>query len=101
MQIQEQKLGASAQLDPQSLWHFRALPDKVQECTVRRLALSGLPDYEIAARTGWPIDRVRQLRLQPIVPLGDALRFARASGQHYDNLSPQRTSMAAPDVLSG
>ena len=72
MQIQNQ----------QSLWHFRAIPDSVQECTVRRLALSGLPDYEIVARTGWPVDRVRRLMRERAVSFGDALRFSRASGQH-------------------
>lgn len=52
-------LGA-ARLDQQTLWHFRAIPDEVQRCSVRRLALCGLPDHEIAARTGWSIQRVRE-----------------------------------------
>ena len=50
----------SARLDQQTLWHFRAIPDEVQRCSVRRLALCGLPDHEIAARTGWSIQRVRE-----------------------------------------
>jgi hypothetical protein len=42
-------------------WHFRALPDDVQRVTIRRLALSGLRDHEIAARTGLPEETVRRV----------------------------------------
>lgn len=41
-------------------WHFRALPSEVQRGAIRRLALSGLHDHEIAVRTGLPIDSVRR-----------------------------------------
>jgi hypothetical protein len=42
-------------------WHFRALPDDVRRVTIRRLALSGLHDHEIAARTGLPEETVRRV----------------------------------------
>jgi hypothetical protein len=62
MQIQQQSSPGSVELDRQSLWHFRVLPAEAQRCTVRRLTLCGFSDEEIAARTGWPLDRVRQVR---------------------------------------
>jgi hypothetical protein len=40
-------------------WHFRALPNDVQRGTIRRLALCGLDEREIAARTGLSVDSVR------------------------------------------
>jgi hypothetical protein len=42
-------------------WHFRAMPPEVQSGVIRRLALSGVPDEDIAARTGWSVDRVRRV----------------------------------------
>ena len=60
MQTGKHDSPGSARVDPQILWRFRATPDEVQQCSVRRLALCGLPDYEIAARTGWSIQRVRE-----------------------------------------
>jgi hypothetical protein len=41
-------------------WHFRAMPSDIQRGAIRRLALSGLADSDIAARIGWPVERVRQ-----------------------------------------
>ena len=41
-------------------WHFRALPDDVQRVTIRRLALSGLREKDIAIRTGLPEESVRR-----------------------------------------
>ena len=52
---------SSAVLGGQSIWHFRAIPDDVQRCTVRRLMLCGLSEAEIAARTGLPVERIRQV----------------------------------------
>jgi hypothetical protein len=40
--------------------YFRVMPSDVQRGAIRRLALSGLRDDEIAARIGWPIDSVRR-----------------------------------------
>jgi hypothetical protein len=65
MQIEKQLSSSYTQPDP-SMWHFRAIPEEVQRCTVRRLTLCGLPDYEIAARTGWPIDRVRKVMREDV-----------------------------------
>ena len=45
-------------------WHFRAMPPTVQQGVIRRLALSGLREEDIAARTGWPIEGVRRAMLE-------------------------------------
>jgi hypothetical protein len=68
MQILEKASQGSAPVDLQSLWHFRAIPHEVQQCTVRRLALCGFPDHEIAARTGWSLEQVRQARQELVSP---------------------------------
>jgi len=60
MQTFERSSTSSPPVEQWNSWHFTATPDDVQRCTVRRLALCGLPAEEIAARTGWTIDRVRQ-----------------------------------------
>jgi hypothetical protein len=60
MQTGEHDPPGSVRVDQQRLWRFRAIPEEVQRCSVRRLALCGLPDHEIAARTGWSIQRVRE-----------------------------------------
>ena len=41
--------------------YFRVMPFDVQRGAIRRLALSGLRDEQIAARVGWPIDSVRRV----------------------------------------
>jgi hypothetical protein len=41
-------------------WRFRTLPHDVQRVTIRRLALSGLREQEIAERTGLPEESVRR-----------------------------------------
>lgn len=69
----------SARVDGGSIWHFRAIPEDVQRCTVRRLALCGLPDYEIAARTGWAVDRVRQVMHENAQSLEQPFRRSRPS----------------------
>lgn len=42
-------------------WHFRAMPTEAQRGAIRRLVLSGVGEKEIAARTGWSVDRVRSV----------------------------------------
>jgi len=61
MHIQQHTSPGLAHIDAHSLWRFRTTPDEVQRCTVRRLALCGLQEEEIAARTGWSADRVRRV----------------------------------------
>ena len=41
-------------------WHLRALPHDVQRGIIRRLALSGLQEDQIAARTGLSVQNVRR-----------------------------------------
>jgi hypothetical protein len=41
-------------------WHFRALPREAQRGTIRRLALSGLNEEQIAASTGLSVESVRR-----------------------------------------
>jgi hypothetical protein len=50
-----------ASVDSPLHWHFRAMPREVQRGVIRRLALSGVADEDIAARTGWSVDRVRRV----------------------------------------
>lgn len=45
-------------------WHFRAMPPDAQRGAIRRLALSGLTEENIAARTGWSVDSVRRAVLE-------------------------------------
>jgi hypothetical protein len=40
-------------------WHFKSLPREVQRATVRRLAMCGLREEEIAAQTGLSVESVR------------------------------------------
>jgi len=49
-----------APLDSPVHWHFRALPGDVQRGTIRRLALSGLNEEQIAASTGLAVESVRR-----------------------------------------
>jgi hypothetical protein len=58
--VDQDSAGNSALASPVH-WHFRALPDDVRRVTIRRLALSGLRDHEIAARTGLPEETVRRV----------------------------------------
>jgi hypothetical protein len=41
--------------------YFRAMPTEAQRGAIRRLALSGFSDEDIAARTGLPTDVVRRV----------------------------------------
>jgi hypothetical protein len=53
------------------------LPHEEQESTVRRLAVCGLPEQEIAARTGWSIDRVDQVMREQFAAPGGESSWAR------------------------
>jgi len=68
MQILEKTSEGSAPVDLQSFWRFQTIPREVQQSTIRRLALCGFPDHEIAARIGWPLERVRQVTREPVFP---------------------------------
>ncbi|MFC4307776.1 hypothetical protein ACFPN2_01670 [Steroidobacter flavus] len=72
-------------------WHFRALPDEVQRGTIRRLAISGLHEREIAARTGLSIDSVRRA-----VAEDDCLKMLRTltTGGVFGSRLAHRGSMA-------
>jgi hypothetical protein len=67
-------------------WHFRSLPREVQRGTIRRLALSGLNEEQIAASTGLSVESVRG-----VVSEDDCLR-------HFSVLSldQSRWSSSAP-----
>lgn len=56
--VDQDSAGSAARGSP-IYWHFRVLPDDVRRVTIRRLALSGLREHEIAARTGLPEETVR------------------------------------------
>jgi hypothetical protein len=61
MQVVDQDSAGNSALGSPVYWHFRALPEDVRRVTIRRLALSGLRDHEIAARTGLPEETVRRV----------------------------------------
>jgi len=52
--------GNTSWIGPPTHWHFRTLPMDVQRGAIRRLALSGVAEQDIAARTGWSVDAVRR-----------------------------------------
>lgn len=53
-----------AVIGSQMHWHFRAMPPEVQRGAIRRLALSGLDEENIAAQIGWSVDGVRRILLE-------------------------------------
>jgi hypothetical protein len=57
--VQERSVDTSRVSSPLH-WHFRTLPIDVQRGAIRRLALSGVSEQEIAARTGWSVAAVRR-----------------------------------------
>jgi hypothetical protein len=59
-----QEPSATAGIGSQMHWHFRAMPPEVQRGAIRRLALSGLDELDIAVRTGWSVDGVRRALLE-------------------------------------
>lgn len=61
--VEERSAGTTLAASPLH-WHFRVMPPEVQRGAVRRLALSGLAEEDIAARTGWSVDSVRRVILE-------------------------------------
>jgi hypothetical protein len=43
------------------LRHFMLLDGVAQESAIRRLVASGMPEYTIAAATGWSVEQVRRI----------------------------------------
>lgn len=69
---------------PSAQLHFLLLPREAQQVAVRRLALSGMSDHDIAAATGWSLDNVRRVVAEERPPalhtvLKPALRQREAS----------------------
>jgi hypothetical protein len=56
-------------MDRKTRLEFSLLAPEAQRSAIRRLALSGLDDAEIAARTGWTASEVRDLLSPPERPL--------------------------------
>jgi len=54
-------------MDPLEQLQFRLLTPDAQRSAIRRLALSGLDDEEIAAKTGWTAAEVRGVLSPPII----------------------------------
>jgi hypothetical protein len=52
-------------MDRKARLEFNLLAPEAQRSAIRRLALSGLDDDEIAARTGWTATEVRDLLSPP------------------------------------
>jgi hypothetical protein len=55
-------------MDRRTRLEFNLLAPEAQRSAIRRLALSGLDDDEIAARTGWTATEVRDLLSPPERP---------------------------------
>jgi hypothetical protein len=51
----------TVRITPSAQLHFLVQPSEAQRTAVRRLALSGMPDHDIAAATGWSVDNVRRV----------------------------------------
>jgi hypothetical protein len=56
-------------MDRKTKLQFRLLAPHAQRSAIRRLALSGLDDEEIAARTGWTAADVRRVLSPADVPV--------------------------------
>ena len=56
-------------MDRKTKLQFRLLAPQAQRSAIRRLALSGLDDEEIAARTGWTAGDVRRVLSPPEMPV--------------------------------
>jgi hypothetical protein len=69
--------------------HLRVLPHDVQRGIIRRLALSGLQEDEIAARTGLSAENVRRA-----ISEDDCLRHLStlAASYPWSQFAPSRTS---------
>lgn len=72
-------------MDHKAKLQFRLLTPDAQRSAIRRLALSGLDDDEIAQVTGWKATDVRRVLEPPMVPdylaaLSQKLRQSGTSG---------------------
>ena len=56
-------------MDRKATLQFRLLAPQAQRSAVRRLALTGLDDEEIAARTGWTAADVRRVLSPADIPV--------------------------------
>lgn len=70
-------------------WHLRVLPHDVQRGIIRRLALSGLQEDQIAARTGLSVQNVRRA-----ISEDDCLRHLStlAAGYPWSQFAPGGSS---------
>jgi hypothetical protein len=55
-------------MDRKAQLQFRLMAPDAQRSTIRRLALSGLDDDEIAERTGWSVADIRGVLSPPMIP---------------------------------
>jgi hypothetical protein len=55
-------------MDRKTHFQFRLLSPDAQRSAIRRLALSGLDDEEIASRTGWAAADIREVLSPPVIP---------------------------------
>jgi hypothetical protein len=69
-------------MDRKTRLQFRLLTPEAQRSAIRRLALSGLDDAEIAGKTGWTDAEVRRLLSPTVIPgfIPWALDKVRRSG---------------------
>lgn len=75
-------------MDRKTKLQFRLLTPDAQRSAIRRLALSGLDDEEIAARTGWTATDIRGVLSPPDMPvlMPWVLEKARRSGSSGGSL---------------
>lgn len=69
-------------MDRKAQLQFRLLTPDAQRSAIRRLALRGLDDEEIAQATGWTSTEVRRVLEPPIVPdfIAAVMNKTRRSG---------------------
>jgi len=65
-------------MDRKTKLQFRLLAPQAQRSAIRRLALSGLDDEEIAVRTGWTAADVRRALGPPEMPVAMPWLFEKA-----------------------
>jgi hypothetical protein len=75
-------------MDQKTRLQFKLLTPDAQRSAIRRLALSGLDDDEIAGRTGWTAAQVRSVLSPPGLPdfMPWALEKSRRSGSSGGSL---------------
>jgi len=69
-------------MDQKSKLQFRLMTSDAQRSAIRRLALTGMDDGDISARTGWQTADIREVLAPPEIPgfIPWALEKARRSG---------------------